>query len=484
MSKPINIEWVSWNKIVNTHYLPILKDQSRNVILYGGRSSGKSNFVAKWLVFKCLNDPYFKCILVREVADTIKESNFKEVRSAIEDLGLSQYFKITENPLQIKCINGNGFIARGMSDITKIKGVHNVSCIWFDEEFPKTIEDYITISTSVRTNKAQNKLIFTINPEVSEADYKDNYFYKMFFASNPTEKTFTNVTSVDIGDKTVDISYTCQHSTYLNNRWTTDAFKAEMLSMQRLNPAKYVTYCLGEWGNKETGGLYHKHFSRSTNTSSSVTYNPDLALFLSVDFNVNPFCSATIWQIDEDKNVLCIDEIASVTPNNNTKGICKEFIRKYANHSSGLFIMGDASGRNKDTRSEQGWNDYKIIETELKHYKPVIKVPSKNPSIVMRGNFINTLFLGEIKGINVIISDKCVHLITDLINLKEDSDGGTKKEKVSENGVTFEKWGHHSDTLAYFLCEALRTEYGIYQHGCEKPKPTLVFKSYNPKTNY
>lgn len=479
----IKIDW-DWNGLINEPFKPLINNKDRYLILYGGRGSSKSDFAAKKLIYRCLFENYFRCVCVRNTYSTLKDSSYKTLKDIIIDLGLESLFTFKVQPLEIVCQNGNSFIFKGCDSTTKLKSIKDPSAVWFEEDIPNE-KDFITITTSVRTSKADYlQEIYTINPEV-EGNYQDHWFYKLFFADHSTQKTFSDRTIVKIGkDKQTELTYTCHHSTYADNKYIPNEFIGFLENMKYKNPYYYSIYCAGNWGNKETGGLYHKHFNRSTNTSTEITYNPDLALFLSVDFNVNPFCSATIWQIDEDKNVLCIDEIASLTPNNNTKGICKEFIRKYASHGGGLFIMGDASGRNKDTRSEQGHNDFKILETELRHFKPVVRVPSKNPSIVMRGNFINTLFLGEIKGINVTISDKCIHLITDLINLKEDSDGGTKKEKTNENGVTFEKWGHHSDTLAYFLCEALRTDYSIYQHGCEKPKPILVFKSYNPKTNY
>jgi hypothetical protein len=215
----------------------------------------------------------------------------------------------------------------------------------------------------------------------------------------------------------------------------------------------------------ETGGEFYKEFKFWRNVKD-YQYRSDLVLHLSFDFNVNPGMHATIWQI-ENNTAYQINEIFTKSPQNNTKGICNEFKRLYPGHLSGLYIYGDPSGKNEDTRSEKGFNDYSIIMRELEFYKPNKRVAQSHPSVRMRGNFINSIFQGNINGLNIFISSNCVKSIEDLQFIKENSDGAKLKEKAKDisTGITYEKYGHLSDTIDYFICEAFKNEYNRYQIG-------------------
>ncbi len=152
----------------------------------------------------------------------------------------------------------------------------------------------------------------------------------------------------------------------------------------------YSIYSEGVWSNKENKAGFYKMFNQGVHVHSDIVYNPDKALHLSIDFNVNPGMHCTISQIDG--NVISfIDEIRTTTPFNTTNGLCKEFIRKYMSHESGLFIYGDSTSLRMDTRTENGVNDYTIAMGALRQFNPQRRVPTKNPSVVARGNFINSI---------------------------------------------------------------------------------------------
>jgi phage terminase large subunit len=177
---------------------------------------------------------------------------------------------------------------------------------------------------------------------------------------------------------------------------------------------------------------------------------------------------ACVWQI-EGKKAYQIAEIITKPPKNKTQSVCDEFKRLYPNHKSGLIIYGDPSGKDEDTRQEQGSNDYTIIMRELSNYKPSKRVSASHPSVKMRGNFINTIFEAGFEGVEFFIDSKCVKTIEDYQFIKEAPDGTKLKEKVKDlaSGITYEKWGHLSDANDYFHCEAFKNEYQRYQRGPE-----------------
>ncbi len=429
VNKNIEIEWTNehWDKIANKAFLPLVHNTDRYLILYGGRGSSKSRFTATKIIYRMLTEEYFRCIIIRNIAANIKDSAFQQLLDVIEDLGLSELFTHTVSPLSITCLNGNKILARGLDNPSGIKSIADVSCIWWEEDIPSE-SAWITVSTSIRTTKSSYiQELFSINPEV-EGHYEDNWFWKRFFKNNLNELSFRNTTIIKgKKDKEIELNYTVHHSTYKNNRFLSEQYIATLEAMKTTNPYYYTVYVNGLFGSKENNQAFYKSFQRGKHVYSDLNYDPELPLHISFDFNVVPHMSALIFQI-EGKEARCIDEVLTKTPDNNTKGICKEIKRRYPDHETGLFIYGDATGKHQDTRTENGVNDFTIIQGELKYYNPIARIPNKNPPLVIRGQFINNIFVGE-KDIDIKISDKCTFFINDLLFGKEAEDGTKHKEK-------------------------------------------------------
>jgi phage terminase large subunit len=280
-----------------------------------------------------------------------------------------------------------------------------------------------------------------------------------------------------------DITYTSHHSTYVDNRWIPSEFIAFLENLKTTNPYYYTIYCLGKWGNRVTSGQFYKLFSYAKNgiinglnprTGQPALYNPDLPLQLTWDFNVKPFVTCNLHQIFERKSIQ-VDEVCLPTPHNRTDAACREVERRYMNHGAGMIVYGDPAGMHEDTRSEKGYNDFVLIRQELAKYRPTLKVLSKAPPVVPRGNFINTVFATGYEGLEFLIGYNCVHSINDYLYLKEASDGTKAKEKTKdeETNVSYEKYGHTSDANDYYFCTAFASEFAKYQKGGADLKVTI-----------
>lgn len=213
----------------------------------------------------------------------------------------------------------------------------------------------------------------------------------------------------------------------------------------------------------KSGGEFYKGFDRARHVGKA-GYDASLPLHITFDFNVNPYITLCVWQI-AGKAARQIDEVCLSNPRNNTMALCREFKKRYQGHSAGLFVYGDPSGKHSDTRSEKGYNDFKIIKNELESMHPTMRVAVKAPAVVVRGNFINLIFEQELYDISILIDERCKNTILDYNMLKEAADGTKHKEKAQENGVSFEKYGHTSDANDYFLCEAFKNEFSRYLRG-------------------
>lgn len=132
-----------------------------------------------------------------------------------------------------------------------------------------------------------------------------------------------------------------------------------------------------------------------------------------------------------------------------------------------MYIYGDATSRKADVKLQKGHNFFTIVTNGLVEFKPQMRVPLSNPSVMIRGMFINQLFQGRFPGYSLTIAENCKKTIEDVRYVKEASDGTKlkEKEKDSRTGVTYEKYGHLSDTMEYFVCFYLSSKYNEFQYG-------------------
>jgi len=237
-------------------------------------------------------------------------------------------------------------------------------------------------------------------------------------------------------------------------------------SLKMLPRYQYEVFVEGNWDIQlKTGGEFYKCFELDRHVSHE-TYNPNLPLHISWDDNVNPYLPCGVFQI-EGKKVTMIDEIAGITPNNTIRAVCWEFRRKYPNHNTGLFVYGDATAQKEDTKLEKGYNFFRLILDELKDYRPQLRVLKSNPSVAMRGMWINSVLEKELGGVIIKIDDSCKRTINDFVLLKEASDGTKSKEMETDpkTKVRYQKVGHFTDLFDYMLCFAFAAEFMSYQSG-------------------
>jgi hypothetical protein len=260
--------------------------------------------------------------------------------------------------------------------------------------------------------------------------------------------------------------------------WESKHSLTKLMQVKKQSTRTFMSLYQGNPQPTQAGGEMFKQFQIHRQVTK-VDYRPDLALHISFDFNVNPAMHATVSQLEmignngrTTKRDRQICEIICSTPQNSTKYVCKEIVRLCMawGHQSGMFIYGDPAGKHEDTRSEKGYNDFVIIMNELQQFKPVLRVLSKAPSVVMRCNFINTIFESNYEGIELTFDDKCAKTIEDYLYLKEDSDGTKLKEKEKDPAtqVTSEKYGHLSDANEYKWIYMFEREYQQYMRG-DKP---------------
>lgn len=273
----------------NKAFSEVHRSKKRYIALKGSAGSGKSVDTAQQYLIRLLKDKGRNLVCIRKSDVTNRDSTYAELTGAIYRLGLEKYFECRLSPLQIRCINGNMIIFRGVNDekqreklksITFQKG--KLTDVWIEEATELTQSDFEIIDDRLRGNLPKGQFYqikMTFNPV-----NKNHWIKKQFF------------------DRQDENTLTC-HSSYLDNRFIDDAYKARMQRRKEVDPDGYRIYGLGDWG--EIGGLVLKNWEVADISQNANDYD-DVAIGQDFGFN---HANAILQLAIKDDDIYILKEI-------------------------------------------------------------------------------------------------------------------------------------------------------------------------------
>lgn len=407
--------------------------------LWGGRDSGKSHYIAQRLVRKCLKAKYFRCIMVKKTGNSIEASQWQTVKEIIEGWGLTELFIFKKAPLSIECINGNKFLARGCDDPANLKSIKDPTDVWYEELNQLELYDFITIASTLRSNKADVEQWGSFNPEAA-GDFEEFWIYKTFFSTYTGDiyKNFIGSWKVELPDKTIyEFTYTSTHTIYQDNPHCKPARKALLEQLAVIDPYYYKVFTLGKWGNIQVGDPFCLTFSRAKHVGTT-TLNRKYEVILSLDFNVNPITC----QVRQYYNNWYYGIESIKLDSSDIYKLCDYILNKYRGC---LFIVtGDATGQNTSALVQDGINYYTVIKSKLNLSMTQIRVPTVNPKVKDNRVLVNAFFTI----VNCTLDQvNCKGLIFDLENVSVNDMGEIDKGDRSNP----RKRADHLDGFRYDL---------------------------------
>ena len=181
--------------LVNKAYLPVLSDESRFKVLYGGAGSGKSHFVAQSVVLRCLKEKGRRFLIVRKVARTLRYSVFVLIREIIATMGLENVFEVNRTDMTITCrLNGNQLLFLGLDDVEKLKSIHGITDIWIEEASEVLQSDFEQLNLRLRGNpEIKKQVVLTFNP-ISATHWLKQYFFDRRRTTHSFSRLLTKIT--------------------------------------------------------------------------------------------------------------------------------------------------------------------------------------------------------------------------------------------------------------------------------------------------
>lgn len=212
---------------INRVYKPLLFNEDRYLILYGGAGSGKSVFAAQKNIYRMLAESGHRILVVRKVASTLRESVFALVKNTIETWGLSKVFTVPKGSgdMTITCANGSQMIFTGLDDQEKLKSIAGITSEWLEEPSELEQTDFEQLDMRLRGQSPYYKQIMLSYNPISSMNWLKGFFH----------------------DRDVESRTIC-HTTYKDNAWIDADYAKVLEGMKVTNQQGYRVYCLGEWG--------------------------------------------------------------------------------------------------------------------------------------------------------------------------------------------------------------------------------------------
>lgn len=305
-------------RVIGKAFVDINRQIKPNIeyVFEGGRGGLKSSFVAFKIVELIKNNPQMHACITRQVAGTLKDSVYANMKWAINELGLMEEFECKVSPLEIKYIKtGQTIYFRGLDDETKLKSIKPefgyIGILWKEEKDQmKGDAQERSVNQSVLRGGDESYDFSSYNPPKS----KSNWVNRIKLVPNPKR--------------------VIHHSSYLEApaEWLGQKFIDDAAHLKEINPEAYEHEYLGV-PNGDGGNVFEYMEIRDI-TDEEISRMD--RIFAGVDYGWYPdaFCYLRTYYDSAREKIYLIDEL---------------YVNKWSNSKTADWIK------------KKGYDDYTMI---------------------------------------------------------------------------------------------------------------------------
>lgn len=387
-------------EIFNDAYLEHLQNyETRFNVYYGGAGSGKSHFVVQKMILKYLEFPNRKCLVIRKVANSLRDSIYELFKTVLSDWKLLDHCEVRDSLLNIKLPNGSTFIFKGLDDPEKIKSIANIDDIVVEECTEIDQQEFSQLSLRLRSKNPYNQMHLMFNP-IS----KSNWVYGMWFQDgyDPTDTIVVK-------------------TTYKDNKFLPDEYIKSLLKMKDTDPVYFRIYALGEFASLDKL-VYTNWEELDFNWREIMQQRPSAVASFGLDFGYVNDPSAFVAMIadTEKKEIFIFDEFYERGLMNDA--LAAKIIKKGYGKE---VIYADSAER-------------KSIDEIRKNGVARIKAAKKGKGSIVNG-------IQYLKQFKIYVHPSCVNIIEELKNY------AWKKDKITKEyiNVPIDTYNHCLDAARY-----------------------------------
>ena len=242
------------------------------------------------------------------------------------------------------------------------------------------------------------------------------------------------------------------YSTTFENPYLPKSYTDNLISTLDAKMVRRMVY--GEWIEITTEVIYYSYDKAYNYIDKSYEVDPRLPIIICWDFNIGIGKPLSVAFLQYDgKKFHAFNEI--VIEGQRTEEACEEMLGKgLLDYNSQYLIMGDATGRARNTRSKS--SDYDIIDNFFSNNKNSkkniirykIMVPRSNPPIRTRHNIVNGVICNGLGERNFLVYKDAPTI-----------DKGLRLTKLRKGSSYIEDdsdwWQHITTACGYGICRTL-----------------------------
>lgn len=374
-------------------FLEIPHDYSLDVAVYqGGYGSGKTFAGSLLGILLALKFPGIRGLVGAQTYTLVRDTTLQTYFEHLDNFGFTEGkdYDWSSSLQKLTFKNGSEILFRHFDEPNKLKSL-NLGFVEIEEMSDIPYDTF--------------KMLFGRMRQKVKKSWKD-FTYRIFGHTNPETcrgwvyKTFKENKSPN---------YRLISAPTTQNIYLPKGFCDEL---KKVYDEQYYNIFVLAQNGEYNNGLVIKDFSDEN--IKEITYQPEMDLHISCDFNVDPMC--WVFAHKTDDKVFYFDEIAM--ENTTTAKACDEFYRRYPNHKGKIIINGDASGDNRSCTSE--YTNYVIINKKLLQfgYDVEIQIKAFNPPIKNRIMAFNSKVRSANGEVCLFVDKKCEKLLYNIYNLK------------------------------------------------------------------
>jgi len=416
---------VDLKKTVGKNYKEFWDFKGRYRVVKGGRGSKKSTTAALWFIYHLLKHKNANLLCVRQYYNSLKDSQFAELKKAAARLKVSHLFEFKISPLEITLKQtGQKVLFRGFDNpdsITSITVSHGYLCwVWIEEAYQvANEEDFNKLDFSIRGIQDETlfpQLTLTLNP------WCEMWIKKRFF---------------DVKDGNI-LALT---RNYYHNEFLSDGDIKMFEELKKNDFQSYKIVGEGEWGIAK--GSYFNEFSHKLHTvcDEVLDFNDGCDYYASFDYGLDMF-ACYFYRVDRFLNVYVYREIheENVIVSEAAKKIAKYTVNENIRCVYAPFDMWNRQRESGRT----------IAEIFLNHGIPLVKANRDRVSgwLTVKEYLKPVSISGKLTS-RLKIARSCENLINCIPNLLRDNLNPSDVARFPHD-IT-----HAPDALRYFLASLM-----------------------------
>ena len=374
-------------------FLEIPHNYSLDVAVYqGGYGSGKTFSGSLVGILLALKFAGIRGLVGAQTYTLVRDTTLQTYFEHLENFGFveGKDYEWSSSLQKLSFKNGSEILFRHFDEPNKLKSL-NLGFVEIEEmsDIPYDTFKMLLGRMRQRTKKSWKNFTYRIfghtNPEMQRG-----WVYKTF-VENPA------------------VNYRLISAPTTENIYLPEGFCDEL---KKVYDEQYYNIFVLAQNGEYNNGLVIKDFTDEN--VKEISYQPEMDLHISCDFNVDPMC--WVFAHKTDDKVFYFDEIAM--ENTTTAKACDEFYRRYPNHKGKVIVNGDASGDNRSCTSE--YTNYVIIKKKLLQYGYDVEIQIKafNPPIKNRIMAFNSKVRSASGEVCLFVDKKCEKLLYNIYNLK------------------------------------------------------------------